>query len=79
MFYYTYVLKSKKDNKLYIGWTDNLEKRLVMHNSGLVLSTKLRRPLTLEYCEICTNKMKAIEREKYFKTGFGRRYLKTKI
>ncbi|MDP2638905.1 MAG: GIY-YIG nuclease family protein [Candidatus Azambacteria bacterium] len=79
MFYYTYLLQSEKDGKLYVGWTDDLKNRLIMHNSGLVPSTRSRRPLVLKYCEICTDKMKAIKREKYLKTGFGRRYLKTRI
>ena len=51
--YYTYVLKSSKDNKLYIGHTNNLKKRLVEHNKGVVDSTKSRRPLKLIYYEAC--------------------------
>ena len=49
------------------------------HNGGLAFSTKNRRPLTLEYFEACRNKTKAILREKYFKTGFERRFLKDRI
>ncbi len=45
--YYLYILKSLKDNKLYVGTTNNLEKRLLDHNSGKVKSTKSRRPLEL--------------------------------
>ena len=77
--YYTYVLKSVIDDKLYIGWTDNLKRRLVTHNSGQVNATAFRRPLELVYYEACTNKERAIAREKYFKTGFGRRFLKLRI
>ncbi len=79
MFYYTYVLISGKDKKFYVGWTDNLEERINAHNKGLVESTKYRRPLELIYCEACQNKEKAVKREKYFKTGFGRRFLKDRI
>lgn len=79
MFFYTYVLRSKKDNKLYIGYTDNLKNRVAKHTKGLVLATKDRRPLSLVYYEACSNEQKAIKREKYFKTGFGRRFLKTRI
>lgn len=79
MFYYTYVLISRKDGKLYVGWTDNIEQRLGKHNAGKVESTKNRVPLELIYFEVCTNKDKAIKREKYFKTGFGRRFLKERI
>jgi len=79
MFYYTYVLISDKDGKFYVGWTNNLEERIDTHNKGLVESTKHRRPLELIYYEACQNKEKAIKREKYFKTGFGRRFLKDRI
>ncbi len=77
--YYTYVLKSFKDNKLYIGYTNDLRNRIKEHESGLVKSTKNRRPLKLIYYEACLNKYDAIKREKYFKTGFGRRFLKNRL
>ncbi len=77
--YYTYVLKSNKDNKLYIGHTNNLKKRLIEHNKGVVDSTKPRRPLKLVYYEACLSEAKSIRREMYFKTGFGRRFLKTRV
>jgi putative endonuclease len=79
MFYYTYILKSIKDNKLYVGWTDNLKLRFSEHNKGLVNSTRDRRPLKLIYYEACLKKERAIKREKYFKTGFGRKFLKIRI
>jgi len=74
--FYTYVLLSKKDNKYYIGHTNNLKLRFEQHNSGLVESTKYRRPCVLVYYEACMSEEKAIKREQYFKTGFGRRFLK---
>ena len=77
--YYTYVLNSKLDKKFYIGFTDNLKNRILSHNKGEVNATRNRRPLELVYYEACKNKTKAIEREKYFKTGFGRRFLKKRI
>ncbi|MFH1473115.1 MAG: GIY-YIG nuclease family protein [bacterium] len=79
MFYYTYVLRSRKDGDLYTGWTNDLQSRLKRHNSGKVVSTKNRNPLILEYYEACRNKNQAIKREKYFKTGFGRSFLKTRM
>ena len=77
--YYTYVLKSEGDGQLYTGWTDNLEKRLAKHASGKVPATKRRLPVALVYYEACLNQRKAIAREKYFKTGFGRRFLKNRL
>ena len=77
--FYTYVLKSPKDKKLYIGFSENLKQRILEHNKGLVQATKNRRPLELIYYEACLNKQVAIKREKYFKTGFGRRFLKNRL
>jgi putative endonuclease len=77
--FYTYVLKSEKDGKFYIGWTNDLSGRLKDHSQGKVTSTKGRRPLELVYYEACPNENKAVAREKYFKSGFGRRFLKNRI
>lgn len=77
--YYTYVLKSNKDTNLYVGSTNNLKRRLEQHLSGKVFATKSRMPLKLVYYEACLDKHKSILREKYFKTGFGRRFLKSRI
>ncbi|MBU0978739.1 GIY-YIG nuclease family protein [Patescibacteria group bacterium] len=78
-YYYTYVLRSSKDHKLYIGWTVDLIKRINNHNKGIVESTKNRRPLVLVYFEACLNKDNAIKREKQLKSGFGRAYLTRRI
>jgi putative endonuclease len=78
-FYYTYVLLSLKDNYIYIGWSNDLKKRLLFHNLGKVSVTKNRVPFKLIYYEACLSKDKAIEREKTLKTGFGRKYLKNRI
>lgn len=77
--YYVYVLKSAKDGKLYVGFTEDLEKRFEEHNRGLVNSTKPRRPLKLIYYEACNVMKDAVAREKALKTGFGRAYLKRRI
>jgi putative endonuclease len=77
--YYTYVLKSLKDEQLYVGWTNDLKERVSKHNNGNVKATEHRRPLKIVYYEACVHKDKAIAREKYFKTGFGRRFLKERI
>ncbi|MCL5433084.1 MAG: GIY-YIG nuclease family protein [Patescibacteria group bacterium] len=77
--FYTYVLKSEKDGKLYTGFTYDLKKRLEIHRKGKNLATKDRLPLKLIYYEACLNEKKAIKREKYFKTGFGRRFLNNRI
>ncbi|KKQ67083.1 MAG: hypothetical protein US86_C0001G0010 [Candidatus Daviesbacteria bacterium GW2011_GWA2_38_24] len=78
-FYYTYVLKSIKDQKLYIGSTGDIKERFKAHNQGEVKSTKNRRPFNLIYFEACQDKKQAEKREKYFKTGYGRKFLRDRI
>jgi len=41
---FVYLLKSLKDNKKYIGSTNNLKRRIEEHNLGKVLSTRYRKP-----------------------------------
>ena len=77
--YYNYVLKSLKDNNMYIGFTTNLDNRLEQHKKGQVASTKFRRPFMLVYYEVSFNLDSALHREKYFKTTYGHRYLKNRI
>ncbi len=70
-----YILKSLKDNKRYIGFTQNLDKRLHEHNSGKTKSLINRRPLELIYTEVYETKHDAMNREKFFKTHSGRNFL----
>lgn len=77
--FYTYVLLSKKDGHFYTGATKNLRKRIEEHNKGRVQSTRHRRPLILIYYEACFSKEDAYRREKYLKTGKGKRYLKRRL
>ena len=77
--YYTYVLKSEKDNNFYVGYTKNLKLRFEQHKKGLVDSTKMRRPLHLIYYEACLNQEDATRREKYFKTYNGRIFIKRRL
>jgi len=77
--YYTYVIQSAKDKKLYTGYTNNLRKRFTDHNNGKVTSTKNRGPFELIYYEACCNQQDATAREKYLKTGMGKRYLKNRL
>jgi len=79
MFYYTYVLKSDKDKKLYTGYTSNLKLRFEQHQKGLVASTKNRRPLKLIYYEACLKQKDATHREKYLKTYLGKMFLKNRL
>ncbi len=77
--HFTYVLISKKDGKWYTGCTDDLRKRFKEHNSGKVVSNKGRGPFEILYYEACAEKHDAFNREKYLKTGMGKRYLKNRL
>lgn len=77
--YYVYVLQSEKDGKLYVGKTADLKKRLQRHNSGSVSSTKTRKPFQLLFYEAFKNKTDAGRDESFYKSGFGREALKSKL
>jgi len=74
--YYVYILKSSKNDNLYIGYTANLRKRLLDHNKGLNKSTRPFVPYKLIYYESFLNKKDAKEREVYLKSGWGKRTIK---
>ena len=84
--YYVYVLENQNDKSFYIGFTANLKKRLFEHQNskgGRTTSLKLKsvprgeafRGWKLIYFESYLNKLDAIGREKFLKSGSGRRYL----
>jgi len=76
--FYTYVLKCA-DGRHYVGYTENIDRRLEEHLSGSVQTTSKRLPVELVYYEACLDESKARKRERYFKTGFGRKYLFKRI
>jgi len=61
--FYVYVLKSKKDENLYIGSTNDLRRRLLEHNKGKVKSTKSRLPFEIRYYESFFTEEDARQRE----------------
>jgi putative endonuclease len=76
---YVYVLLSEADGQLYTGLSSDLKRRLAEHNAGEVASTKHRIPLRLIYYEACLCRVDAAAREKYLKTGMGKRYLRNRL
>lgn len=74
--WHVYALQSLKDSELYIGISQDPEKRLAQHNFGMTSSTKYRKPFILIYKEDCNPRIEAREKEKYFKSGCGREFLK---
>ncbi len=78
-FFYTYVLRSKRDGNYYVGSTKDLRKRFMQHNQGTTYSTRWRAPFNLIYYEACLAEADARQREKYLKNTIGRRYLAKRL
>lgn len=76
---YVYVLKSRKNGKIYTGSTNNLRKRFKEHNDGKSNWTKKGMPWKLIYYEACLNEEDVRSRELYLKSGTGKRYLKNRL
>jgi putative endonuclease len=57
----------------------DLKKRILEHNQGLNFSTKSKRPWYLIYYEACVNEKDVKAREKYLKSGMGKRYIKNRL
>ena len=74
--HYVYILKSLKDNDLYIGRSDNLKRRINEHIKGKVDATKNRLPVELVFYEAFKSKDDSTRRENYFKTTKGKRSLR---
>lgn len=78
-FHYVYVLRSHADGHFYVGYTGDLKHRLAQHQAGLVQSTKHRLPIELVYYEACRSQPDATKREKYLKTAWGKRFIKSRL
>jgi predicted GIY-YIG superfamily endonuclease len=77
--WYVYILRSLKDDKLYIGSTDDIQRRFGEHNKARVISTKSRTPFALLPYIAVEKRDTAINLEKYLKTGSGRAFLNKRI
>ena len=75
MIFETYVLISQKDSIRYIGSGENATERLRRHNKGDNKFTKGHRPWKLVYREQYPSKSEAMGREKFLKSGQGRKWL----
>lgn len=70
--YYTYILYSKKLDKFYIGYTENINNRFKEHNKGEVNYTSRGLPWVLVHYQAFIYKEDAQKEEKFLKTGKGR-------
>ena len=74
-----YAILSLKDQRIYVGMTSDLGKRLREHNAGKTKSTKGYRPWQLIYSESLPLRTEARAREKYLKSGIGKEFLKSMV
>ena len=64
---------------IYVGMTNNLERRIYEHNKGENRSTKAYKPFVLIFKEQFATRVEARKKEKYLKSGIGKEYLKSLI
>ena len=75
-----YALKSKKNGSIYVGSTDNLQRRFAEHNRGEGGKyTRDNRPFEIIYYEAYASYALAKQAERFYKTGYGREVLKGKL
>jgi putative endonuclease len=74
--YYTYAIESTKQNYIYVGITNNTERRIDEHNKGYNKTTKPYTPFKTILIEKYENRLQARTREKFLKSGCGKEYLK---
>jgi putative endonuclease len=65
--FYTYILRSQKSGRYYIGHTENLQKRLFEHNNDRTDAIKGRGPWGLVYSEQFATRSEASQRERQMK------------
>jgi putative endonuclease len=75
--FYVYAISSCVRNYIYVGLTDNVERRLAQHNKGENRSTKAYKPFKLILKETHETRIEARNREKYLKSGVGKEYLRS--
>ncbi|TAH01863.1 MAG: GIY-YIG nuclease family protein [Sphingobacteriales bacterium] len=74
--YTVYAICSEVDARIYVGFTDNIERRLLEHNCDKTKSTKAYKPSKLIYTEQVVERQEARNREVFLKGGSGKEFLK---
>ena len=75
--FFVYAIKSCLRDYIYVGLTNDVNRRMIEHNNGENRSTKAYRPFTLIFKEEHNDRSDARAREKYLKSGIGKEFLKT--
>ena len=76
MGYFVYAIRSQSRPYIYVGLTDNVERRLGQHNAGYSRTTAPYRPFELVLIEEHPDRQAARDREKFLKSGKGKEFLK---
>ena len=75
-----YILKSLSFDKIYIGYTSNLIQRFYSHNQFATKGYTTRyRPWEVIHVEVFYSKQEALKREKFLKSGAGRKWIYSKL
>ncbi len=74
--YLVYAIRSRKDGRIYVGMTADLDRRLKEHANGHTKSTKAYIPWELIFIREASGRLEARRLEKYYKSGVGKEYLK---
>jgi putative endonuclease len=75
--YFVYALSSLSRDYIYVGISDDVDRRFSQHNAGYEKTTKPYRPFKLIYKEQFSSRPEARKREKYLKSGSGKEFLKS--
>jgi len=74
--FFAYALKSQIRNYIYVGLTNDVDRRLIEHNCGYNKKTKAYKPFKLIYSKKFETRHEARLKEKYLKSGIGKEFLK---
>ncbi len=77
--YYVYIIQSKKDKSIYIGFTTNLTRRIKEHNNNFSGYTKSKSPWSLIWYCVFADELSAKSFEKYLKSGSGKAFIQKRI
>lgn len=75
--YSVYAIKSKNRNYVYVGLTDNIDRRFLQHNTGREKTTRAYAPFKLIYTQEFATRVEARRKEKVLKSGYGKEFLKS--
>ena len=77
--YYVYAISSLKRRYIYVGMTDNIERRFLQHQNGYERTTAPYRPYKMILVEEFITRVEARKREKYLKSGVGKEWIKNRV